>query len=100
MAHLPSSVLVATGLVGGFELARSTGRRELGGALFAAAGALAGRSWLRGGGARRAVPLAGLYVVAMGGSHPLARKLGPWRSVGAVTAVAAGAAYAVHDRRA
>ena len=100
MARIPSSLLVATGLVGGFEIANSAGRREIGGALFAVTGALAARQWVAGGGARRALPLAALYVAAMGGSHPLAHRLGARRSVAAVTAAAAGAAYAVHDRRA
>jgi hypothetical protein len=99
MARIPSSLLVATGLVGGFEIARSTGKRQLGGALFAVTGGLAARSWLRTGGTKRAVPLTVLYVAAMGGSHPLAKKIGPWPAVGAVTAVAAGAAYAGADRR-
>jgi hypothetical protein len=97
--RIPSSLLVATGLVGGFELARSSGRREVGGALFAVTGAAAAREWARGGGARRAVPLTALYVLAMGGSHPLAHRLGARRSVAAVTAAAAGAAYLAHDRR-
>jgi hypothetical protein len=100
MAPIPSSLLVATGLVGGYEVARSSGRREAGGALFAVVGAVAARSWWRGGGAKRAVPLAALYVGAMGGSHPLAHRLGAHRSVAVVTAAAAGAAYLVHDRRA
>jgi len=98
--RVPTAALVTAGLVGGFGIARSTGRRDVGGAVFAALGAAAGSAWFRGGGMKRAVPLAGLYVAAMGGSHPLAAKLGPWPSVGAVTAVAAGAAYAAHDRQA
>lgn len=98
--RVPTAALVTAGLVGGFEIARSTGRRDVGGAVFAALGVAAGTSWFRGGGARRAVPLAGVYVAAMGGSHALAKKTGPWPAVGAVTAVAAGAAYAAHDRRA
>lgn len=98
--RVPTAALVTAGLVGGFSVARSSGRRELGGAVFGVLGAVAAASWFRAGGARRALPLAGLYVAAMGGSHPLAAKLGPWPSVGAVTAVTAGAAYAVHDRKA
>jgi hypothetical protein len=97
--HIPTAALVTTGLVGGFEVARRSGRREIGGLLFAALGATAATSWFRAGGAERAVPLTALYVAAMGGSHPLAKKLGAWPSVAAVTAVSAGAAYALHDRK-
>lgn len=97
--RIPTSALVATGLLGGFELARSTGNRQAGGALFAAVGTLAARSWLRGGGPRRALPLTAVYVAAMGGSHPLAKRIGPWPAVSLVSGAAAAAAYAAHDRR-
>ena len=43
--------------------------------------------------------LAATYLAAFGASHPLARKVGPWPSVGIVTAAAAGAAYVLADRR-
>ena len=66
--RIPTSALVTTGLVGGFEVARRSGRRENGGLLFAALGATAATSWFRAGGARRAVPLAAVYVAAMGSS--------------------------------
>ncbi len=36
-----------------------------------------------------------LYVAAMGGSHPLAKKIGTWPSVLAVTATTAGASELV-----
>jgi hypothetical protein len=38
------------------------------------------------------------YVAAFGGSHPLAKKIGAWPSVGVATVVAAGAAAAFADR--
>lgn len=43
---VPSAV-AAAGLVGGFFVARRTGRRKLGGAVFAAAGAWCAREWYR-----------------------------------------------------
>jgi hypothetical protein len=95
---VPTAPLVAAGLVGGFALARYTGRRELGGALFAAAGAVCARSWLRSSGPGVMGVLLGTYAAAMGGSHPLAKKVGPWPSVALVSAVASGAAYALADR--
>jgi hypothetical protein len=90
--------VVAVGLVGGYAAARYSGRRELGGAVLAAAGAWCGRSWLRSGPATAGL-LGATYLAAFGASHPLAKKVGAWPSVGIVTTVAAGAAYLVADRR-
>src|SRR4051794_17152892 len=92
------SLLAALGLVGGFAAARYTGRRELGGAVFAVAGAAAAREWAVAGGAGAAVALTSLYAAAMGGSHPLAKRIGPWASVMAVTAVTATASELVMRR--
>lgn len=93
-----TSLLVATGLVGGFATARYSGRRELGGAVLGAAGLAAGRQWLDRKGPATAGLLAAGYLAAFGGSHPLAKKIGAWPSVGVVTAVAAGAAHFLADR--
>ena len=98
MATFPTAPIVAAGLVGGFAAARYTGRRELGGAVLAAAGALCGRSWLRSSGPGVMGLLIGMYAAAFGGSHPLAKKIGAWPSVLAVTAVASGITYALADR--
>lgn len=84
--RIPSSLFAATGLVAGFAVARATNRRELGGAVFAAAGALAARGWWQQSGPPAAIGLSALYAGAMGGSHPLARRIGAWPSVLAVTA--------------
>lgn len=92
---VPSSAVAALGLTGGFLVARRTGRRELGGALFAAAGAWCARDWYRASGPAAMAGLTVVYVAAMGGSHPLAKKVGAWPSVFAVTAVTAGAAELV-----
>jgi len=81
-----SSVSAVLGLAGGFLVARQTGRRELGGALFAAAGAWCARDWYRTSGPTAAAGLSAVYVAAMGGSHPLAKRIGTWPSVIAVTA--------------
>ena len=95
---LPTAPVVAAGLLGGFAAARYSGHRELGGAVLAAAGAWSARSWLRSSGPGVMGVLLGTYLTAFGASHPLAKKLGAWPSVGAVTVVAAGAAYALADR--
>jgi hypothetical protein len=90
-----SSAVAAFGLTGGFLVARTTGHRELGGALFAAAGAWCARDWYRVSGPAAAAGLSALYAAAMGGSHPLAKRIGAWPSVFAVTAVTVAAAELV-----
>lgn len=92
---VPSSAVAAAGLTGGFLAGRWTGRRDLAGALFAAAGAWCARDWYRTSGLPASVGLSALYAAAMGGSHPLAKRIGPWPSVLAVTAVTAAAAEVV-----
>ncbi|PYC83817.1 hypothetical protein C7C46_08390 [Streptomyces tateyamensis] len=99
MPALRTPALAAAGLIGGYAAARLTGRRELGGAVLAAAGAGAARRWHRQAGPGTAVALTGLYLAAFGGSHPLAKRIGAWPSVLAVTGVvAAAAALAEHHR--
>jgi hypothetical protein len=93
--RVSSSAVAALGLIGGFTVARWTGRRELGGALLAAAGAWCARAWYRTSGPGAAAGLSALYLAAMGGSHPLAKRIGAWPSVAAVTAVTAAAAELV-----
>ncbi len=100
MSKLPTAPLVATGLIGGFAAARYTGHRELGGMVLAIAGSICARSWLRSSGPGVMGLLLGVYTAAFGGSHPLAKKIGAWPSVLAVTAVASGAAYTLADRSA
>jgi hypothetical protein len=90
-----TSAAAVAGLAGGFLVAQQTGRRELGGALFAAAGAWCARDWYRTSGPAAAAGLTTLYLAAMGGSHPLARRIGAWPSVAAVTAVTVAAAQVV-----
>jgi hypothetical protein len=87
----PSSAVAALGLAGGFLAGRWTGRRDLAGALFAAAGAWCARDWYRSSGLAAAAGLSALYTAAMGGSHPLAKRVGAWPSVAVVTAVTVAA---------
>jgi hypothetical protein len=96
----PTAPVVATGLLGGYAIARFSGRRELGGLLLAACGAWSARRWDEVGGPRLAVGLGLTYATAFGASHPLAKRIGPWPSVLAVTAGAASAAAYLSDRRA
>ncbi len=95
----PTAPVVATGLVGGYAIARFSGRRELGGIFLAACGIWSAREWNRIGGPALAVGLGLTYAGAFGASHPLAKRIGAWPSVGVVTAAASGAAAALADRR-
>lgn len=90
--------VAALGLLGGYLTARETGIRPLGGVVLAAAGVYAGRTWLAKGGPAVAGGLAALYLGGFGASHPLAKKIGAWPAVFAVTAASAGASYALCDR--
>jgi len=91
--------VVALGLLGGYLTARETGLRPLGGVVLAAAGVFAGRTWLAKGGPAVTAGLSAVYLLGFGASHPLAKRIGAWPSVLAVTAVSAGASWALVDRR-
>lgn len=94
-----TATVTAVGLVGGWLTARETGVRPLGGVLLGAAGFWAGRTWLARDGAGVTAALSGLYLAAFAASHPLSKRIGPWPSVIAVTAVASGAAFIASDRK-
>ncbi|MCD9143992.1 hypothetical protein [Streptomyces albireticuli] len=98
MGRIPTSVVAAGGLVGGYGIARWTKKRPLGGVALAAAGAVAARQWSGTVGAPKAAALTGLYVAAFGGSHPLAKKVGAWPSVFAVAGGVALASWVVESR--
>ncbi|QGU04396.1 hypothetical protein [Corynebacterium comes] len=97
--NVSTAAVVSLGLLGGWLTARETGIRPLGGAVLAAAGGWAARSWLAKTNPATTAALTSLYVVSFGASHPLAKKIGSWPAVGAVTVVAAGAAYALSDAK-
>ncbi|KQB86394.1 hypothetical protein [Corynebacterium lowii] len=94
-----TAAVVATGLLGGWLSARETGVRPLGGALLAAAGVWAGRSWWAKTNPATTAALSTAYVAGFGLSHPLAKKIGSWPAVLAVTGVTAGAAHLLSDKR-
>lgn len=94
-----TSALVGLGLVGGWLTARETGIRPLGTIPMVAALGWANRSWVAKGGAPLAVGLTGAFFGAFGLSHPLAKKIGAWPSVIAVTTAAAGAAHFLSDAK-
>lgn len=92
-----TATVTALGLIGGWLSARESGIRPLGGVLLGACGLYAGRTWLARDGAPKALALGALYLAALGASHPLAKRIGAWPSVLAVTAVASGAACVLSD---
>jgi hypothetical protein len=100
MAGVTATAAAAGGLVGGYAVARWTGRRELGGVALVAAGAVAAREWRRSAGPVSAAALTGAYVAAFAGSHPLAKKLGAWPAVFTVAGGIAAASWAVAARAA
>lgn len=99
MARIPTALVAATGLVGGYGVSRWTGRRELGGAVLAVMGTAAGLRWRRQAGGPACAALSTAYVAAFAGSHPLAKKVGAWPSVFGVAGAVALASWAVADRR-
>jgi hypothetical protein len=90
--------LVATGLIGGYLAARETGIRPLGGVVLGLAGIYAGRTWLAKKGPAVTAALSAIYIGGFGLSHPLAKRIGAWPSVLAVSAASAAASWALVDR--
>ncbi|WIM99242.1 hypothetical protein ACTOB_002889 [Actinoplanes oblitus] len=97
--RVPTAVITAGSLIGGWQLARRTGVRPLGGAVLAAGGVLAGREWSKRTSPAVTGALTATYVAAFGLSHPLAKRIGSWPAVLAVSAITAAASYAAADRR-
>ncbi|MFI8366096.1 hypothetical protein [Streptomyces sp. NPDC085466] len=95
MPPIPSPAIAAAGLVGGYAVARWSGKRPLGGVVLAVAGGVAAREWRRVGGGKVAAGLAGAYVAAFAGSHPLAKKVGAWPAVFSAAGGMAATAWAV-----
>ncbi|WP_406000599.1 hypothetical protein [Streptomyces sp. NBC_00829] len=95
MAKIPAAAVAASGLVGGYSVARWTKKRPLGGIALATAGAVAARQWHRAAGPKAAAGLSVAYVAAFAGSHPLAKKVGAWPAVFAVAGGVALASWAV-----
>ena len=97
--RVQTAPLTAIGLIGGYLVARETGIRPLGGLVLGAAGAYAARTWWARGGVGQAAGLTSVYLASFGLSHPLAKKIGAWPSVLAVTAVNSAANHLLVDRR-
>ncbi len=100
MDRIPTAPVVAGSLVAGYLVARRTGIRPLGGAVLAAGGVWATRSWVRSSGPATAGVLLGTYLVGFGASHPLAKRIGAWPAVLVAAGVSGSASYLLADRRA
>ncbi|MEZ5145043.1 MAG: hypothetical protein R2726_21410 [Acidimicrobiales bacterium] len=98
VSSMPTAPLVASGLVGGYLVARETKVRPLGGAVLGAFGVAAGAVWLQRVGPAKTALLSAIYLGGFGASHPLAKKIGPWPSVLSVAGVSAAASYLIADR--
>lgn len=99
MFKASTSLLTSAGLIGGFTAARVTKHRHWGGVVAGAAGIVALESCRRRAGPRSAFLLGGTYVAGLVGSHPLAKKIGAWPSVLAVTATTAVTARILESNR-
>lgn len=97
--RISTAAVTAGSLIGGWQVARRTGVRPLGGLVLAVGGVVAGREWARRTSPGVTAALVGTYVGAFGLSHPLAKRMGSWPSVLAVAAVTAAASYVAADRR-
>lgn len=96
---IPTAPVVATGLLGGYFVARETEIRPLGGAVLALAGLVAGRQWVRTSGPVGTGILTAVYLGGFGASHPLAKKIGAWPAVAAAASLSAGCSWLISDRR-
>lgn len=97
--EVSTAPLAALGLIGGYLVARESGVRPLGGVLLGLAGGYAGRTWLATTDGPTTAGLTALYAGGFGASHPLAKKIGAWPSVLAVSAASAAASYVWCDRK-
>jgi hypothetical protein len=96
--EIPTSLLTATGLIGGFTAARKARHRYWSGIVAGSAGIAAMESTRRRNGVGSAVTLGTIYAGALWGSHPLAGRIGAWPSVLTVTALTSVAAHVLSDR--
>ena len=97
--NLKTAPTVAVGLIAGFGVAEITDVRAIGGVVLAAAGIAAGLAWLKRDGVPTTVALSAVYLGGFVGSHFLAKEIGAWPSVVAVSAVSAAASYGLSDRK-
>ena len=89
IARLPTALLAAAGLIGGFAVAAGTGSRFLGGLVLAAFGLLCVGIWSRRDGRAEAIKLTAAGLAAFALSHALGLLIGAWPAVFLVAAATA-----------
>ncbi|MEZ0491573.1 hypothetical protein AB2L28_04925 [Kineococcus sp. TBRC 1896] len=92
-SSIPSPVVLAPAVLGGYALGRATGNRKLAGAALAAGLGVVVPRWAAVSPVLAAALAAGA-VGLVGASHPLSRRTGPWPAVLTTTAAAAALAAA------
>ena len=93
--RLSAALLAALTLIIGFAVASLTGNRALGGIVLLVGGAVCAWLWWRLAGPWRAASCVAIAGVAFVVSHPLGAVLTSWGAVLLVSAVTAGATYAL-----
>jgi hypothetical protein len=91
--------VAAGSLVAGYYVARESGVPPLGGAVSALACAWCARTWARSAGPVTAASLVAIYAAGLGGSHPLAKRIGAWPAVITAATVSGAASWLLADRR-
>jgi hypothetical protein len=99
MDRFPTWPVAAGSLIVGFGVAEITGVRAVGGVVLFVACLWCGLRWKERRGLGVALGLVALYLVLFVLSHVLGRQIGSWPSVFLISAVMAGAAWAIADRR-
>ena len=97
--RLTAALLAALTLIVGFAVASLTGNRALGGIVLLIGGAVCAWLWWRIAGPWRAAACVAIAGIAFVVSHPLGAILTSWGSVVLVSAVTAGATYALTRSR-
>ena len=97
--RVPTSLLAAAGLIGGFAAAVGTGSRPLGGAVIALFGLACIYFWIERDGRGTAVGLTLVGLAAFALSHIIGRVIGAWPSVLLVSAVTAWACWRASDSK-
>ena len=92
---VPTAPIVAASLIGGYYVARQSKNRQLGGAVLGVGGIIAKTEWMKTSGPVTTAVLSGVFYGGFGLSHPLAKKIGAWPAVAAVSAATAAASMAV-----
>ena len=96
---LPTAPVAAGSLVGSFALANHLGRRDLAVGTMLGPLAWCAVRWNADHGRGTAGALTGTYLGMFGVSHAIAKQLGAWPSVLAVSAATGVAAHLAADRR-